>query len=272
MHNTFCLKSIAKLRLYALIFAAILIAGMQQNGFAGDKTTVDAAQTNQLCVALVFSDGPSSMLTPQILQTLSAKNVKATFFPSGALAQSYPGLVRQESVAGHEIGTRAWMPPMTGKLTDDQYRADLTRADQALKMATGKSPKLFAPFDVDFAPEQCEWVNKEFGYQTVYWDVDASMLVSQGPTGLASGIVSRVKPGSIIMMSDMHGVTAQALPLVIDALAAKGYKFVTVSEMAALAPQPVAQQKPLPQSKSLAANHPARSASKTSPFGSLTPP
>ena len=43
-----------------------------------------------------------------------------------------------------------------------------------------------------------------------------------------------VKPGAIIISHDTHKGTIEAMPATLDALLAKGYKFVTVSELLAL--------------------------------------
>jgi len=272
---------ITKTKLSLFIFAALAIAGLQQSVFAGgqaaQKISYDSVPTTQLCVALTFSDGPSQMLTPQVLRILAERHVKATFFPVGEGVQSYPAIVRQEVAEGHEVGSRAWSRPMMANLTDEQWRADLARADHALKAVTGKSPKLFSPFSTDFTAAQCEWVNREFGYQVILWNVDAVSMKEQGAAAIASSIVAQVKPGSIIQMTDAHSVPVEALPLVIDALAARGCKFVTVPELIAAGNADMAaQHRQIAQSKSMAANRAARSSAPAQddshPFGTMEPP
>jgi len=51
---------------------------------------------------------------------------------------------------------------------------------------------------------------------------------------VASRIISAVRPGSIILSHDIHSQTVDAMPKVFDTLLAKGYKFVTVSELIAM--------------------------------------
>jgi len=46
-----------------------------------------------------------------------------------------------------------------------------------------------------------------------------------------SEILKQTKPGSIVLSHDIHAATIDAMPATLDALVAKGYKFVTVSEL-----------------------------------------
>lgn len=59
-------------------------------------------------VYLTFDDGPSSNITPQILQILESENVKATFFVLGSRAELYPELVKQEYETGHYIANHGY--------------------------------------------------------------------------------------------------------------------------------------------------------------------
>ena len=60
-----------------------------------------------------------------------------------------------------------------------------------------------------------------------------------------------VRPGSIILSHDIHSQTVDAMPKVFDTLLAKGYKFVTVSELIAMDKGPA---KPKAASTPAAAN------------------
>jgi peptidoglycan/xylan/chitin deacetylase (PgdA/CDA1 family) len=57
---------------------------------------------------LTFDDGPSSSVTPQILEILKNEGVKATFFVLGSRAELYPELVKQEYDEGHYIANHGY--------------------------------------------------------------------------------------------------------------------------------------------------------------------
>ena len=68
------------------------------------------------------------------------------------------------------------------------------------------------------------------------WDVepDSYRDVAASAPGIASHVVERVRPGSVVLLHVWHGTrqtSRAAVPMIIDALQAKGYRFVTVSEL-----------------------------------------
>jgi hypothetical protein len=61
--------------------------------------------------------------------------------------------------------------------------------------------------------------------------------------------VNEAKPGSIILAHDIHPPTIEAMPETFDELQAKGFKFVTVTELLAMA-------RPIPPKPAAASNAP----------------
>ncbi len=57
---------------------------------------------------LTFDDGPSSNVTPQILDILKEQDVKATFFVLGSRVELYPDLVKREYEEGHYIANHGY--------------------------------------------------------------------------------------------------------------------------------------------------------------------
>ena len=216
------------------VFLMVMVA--QTVVFAGprapEKISYDSVPITQPCVALTFTDGPSSMLTPQVLKILADRNIKATFFVVGESALSHPDILKQEMAAGHEIGSRSWSHSLFGgQESDQQLLSDLERTDQAIRTATGSSPHYFCPFDTTFSDVQCDTVFKQFAYKVIYWSVDSLAAKAKGAAGIANAVISQAKPGSIILSSDIDSSCVQALPMVIDTLTSKGFKFVTVPEL-----------------------------------------
>src|SRR5271154_3860476 len=132
------------------------------------KISYDSVPMTQPFVAITFEDGPSPMLTPQVLKILSDRNIKATFFAVGESAQAHPEIIRQEVVAGHEVGSRSWEHSAFAKPSDAAWHGDMARTDQALKLAMGRAPRFFCPFDTDFTAQESSQVNRDFGYQVIF--------------------------------------------------------------------------------------------------------
>ena len=57
---------------------------------------------------LTFDDGPSSAVTPKILDTLKKENIKATFFVLGTMVKSNPDILKRENDEGHYIANHGY--------------------------------------------------------------------------------------------------------------------------------------------------------------------
>lgn len=57
---------------------------------------------------LTFDDGPSSNITPQVLDILKRENVPATFFLVGARVKLYPELVKRAYEEGHYLANHGY--------------------------------------------------------------------------------------------------------------------------------------------------------------------
>ncbi len=66
---------------------------------------------------------------------LAAHNVKATFFTLGWLAEQRPELVQRLVADGHEIASAGYVPQDARRLSPQEFRDDLERANQALLAA-----------------------------------------------------------------------------------------------------------------------------------------
>ena len=63
------------------------------------------------------------------------------------------------------------------------------------------------------------------------WDVDSLDWKDLSAADIASRIVESVSSGSIILCHNNGLHTAEALPIVIDTLRAKGFEFVPIGEL-----------------------------------------
>jgi peptidoglycan/xylan/chitin deacetylase (PgdA/CDA1 family) len=202
-------------------------------------------------IAMTFDDGPSEKLTPKLLQLLAARHIKATFFVLGENVAQYPDVVARAAKEGHEIASHSWSHPNFFKLSDEALRSQLRRTDDAIKQATGQRPTLMRPPYGNITARQKRWIHDEFGYQIIMWDVDPLDWKRPGPQVVSNRILKETRAGSIVLSHDIHPGTIEAMPATLDQLEAKGFKFVTVSELISLAtPEP---PKPAPAAKTTSA-------------------
>jgi peptidoglycan/xylan/chitin deacetylase (PgdA/CDA1 family) len=211
-------------------------------------------------IAMTFDDGPSATLTPKLLDLLAAHHIKATFFVIGENVAEHPEIVARAAREGHEIGNHSWSHPNFGKMSDDSVRSQLRRTDDAIRSATGSRPTLMRPPYGSITPREKHWIHDEFGYRVILWDVDPLDWKRPGPAVVRNRILKETQPGSIVLSHDIHPATIEAMPSTLDALEAKGFKFVTVSELIRMAtPKP---SHPSPQA---GGNPPANATPSPSP-------
>jgi peptidoglycan-N-acetylglucosamine deacetylase len=203
-------------------------------------------------VALTFDDGPNSKLTPKLLDLLGTHHIKATFFVIGQNVAENPEIVARAAYEGHEIGNHSWSHPNLGKMSDEAARRELQKTEDAIRNAIGNRPILMRPPYGSITARQKKWINHEFGYKIIMWDVDPLDWKRPGPAAVCNRIVRNTRAGSIILSHDIHPGTIEAMPATIDQLEAKGFKFVTVSELISMAlpetPKPAPRSTPTGES------------------------
>lgn len=214
----------------------------------GPQVTFNSVYVDGQYIAMTFDDGPSATLTPKLLDLLAARKIKATFFVVGQCAAEFPAIVARAAREGHEIANHSWSHPDLSRMSDESVRRELQKTDDAIKSATGVRPTLMRPPYGSLNARQKAWIHESFGYRVIIWDVDPLDWKRPGASVVTSRIVNATRPGSIILSHDIHPPTIAAMPATFEQLQAKGFKFVTVSELLAMArpapPKPAATPRP----------------------------
>lgn len=197
----------------------------------GMQATVTRIAMDQPLVALTFDDGPHATLTPQLLDFLAVNNIRATFYPIGHRAARHPQLLRRIAEEGHEIGNHTWSHPSLFGYSDRDVLDQIDRAAQVVRDATGLTPVTMRPPYGDLYPRQRLMLHAARGLPTVLWSVDPEDWRRPGSSVVTDRIVSRSHPGDVVLAHDIHGPTVRAMPATVAGLAARGFRFVTVSEL-----------------------------------------
>ncbi len=198
---------------------------------AGAKLAYSQVNITQPVLAMTFDDGPSPALTPKLLDILKERNIKATFFVVGRNAKAYPDIIRRMVAEGHEIGNHTWTHPSLTSRSDDQIRSELQQSEDALVAAANYRPHLIRPPYGAINARIKQLMFSEFGYSTIMWSVDPQDWRRPGVGVVTSRLVNGAHPGAIMLAHDIHAATITAMPGVFDQLLAKGYQFVTVSQL-----------------------------------------
>ena len=204
-------------------------------------------------VALTFDDGPDPRWTPKILDILKEKQAPATFFVIGQNMQKRPDIVQREVAEGHDVGGHSWTHPNIGETPLPQVQVELNATQRLFEVLTGRSMRLFRPpYFGDAEPSTPHEVAplviaQTLGYMTVGLRIDPDDWQKPTPQQIIDRTLDRLdnpgdRPGQVVLLHDAGGDrshTVEALPGLIDAIRARGYKLVTVGELAGMTPEQV---------------------------------
>lgn len=178
-------------------------------------------------VALTFDDGPSKY-TDRILDTLAKYNGKATFFVVGNNVGAHADVLKRAYDMGMEIGNHTMTHPNLKSLSEDAVNRELTGAANKISDIIGVKPTLLRPPYGNYNST----VSSVSGTPLILWSIDTLDWKTRNADKTVSCVLNEVKDGSIILMHDLYDATAAAAERIIPELTKRGYRLVTVSELA----------------------------------------
>jgi peptidoglycan/xylan/chitin deacetylase (PgdA/CDA1 family) len=234
----------AALRLTAVILVALALVGLgafrlsKARGVQLAGELVTHVDTGEKVVALTFDDGPQSAYTQSVIDTLVAHDAKGTFFVTGSDAAASPDSLRALVAAGEEIGNHTWSHPRLLAMSQAAIASEIERTDAVIRAAGYGGPIFVRPPNgkrLLAAP----WYLWRHGRITVMWSLEPDSIpsIADDPDAMVAYVREHVRPGDIVLMHVMYAsrsASRAALPRVLEALAADGYRFVTVSQLLAL--------------------------------------
>ncbi len=186
-------------------------------------------------VALTLDDGPHPTLTPRILDVLARHGATATFFVLGSRVSAHPEVARAVVEAGHELGNHGWDDTAAVLATREAFRRDLDRTQAAVREATGREPLVTRPGSGWVRPVQVRDAAAR-GLDTVLGSLAVRDATVAGVEAELRFVLDRVQPGSVLVLHEgernREGVV-DLLDRLLPALAARGYRLVTLSQLRA---------------------------------------
>lgn len=185
---------------------------------------------SQPIIALTFDDGPNTVITPEVLDTLEENGAVGTFF---LIAQNITPesaeVVRRAKAMGCDIENHSLTHGFMDRMTEEQIRAEVQACTDKIVEITGEAPRFFRPPYIA--------VN-----QLMYDVIDLTFICGVGcedwvPTVTAQERIDRVlaaaEDGQIVLLHDMEGNrnTADALKVIVPELKKRGFRFVTCAQL-----------------------------------------
>ena len=178
-------------------------------------------------MVLTFDDGPHPEGTPAVLRALG--EARAVFFMVGEQVERYPSLAAEVAAAGHEIALHGYRHVNQMRVTPGWLSRDLQRGADAIAAATGQVPRLYRPPYGIFTPAGLALARRH--YDLLLWSkwgrdwrsrTTGEEIASLATWNLARGDVILLHDADWYSASGSHRRTAEAVPLVLEALERAG--------------------------------------------------
>lgn len=183
--------------------------------------------------AVTFDDGPSQF-TGQLLDTLQAEGVRATFFVLGRQVERHPDLIQRMVREGHEVGSHSYSHPNFRKLSPAEQWWQLSRTTELLQ-ELGANPVSFRPPYGKYS-DLTTGIATDLGMSIVLWSSD-SQDWKRRPVDYSQMRTTTGRPSlpgqmhGIFLFHDIRRATVEDAALIIATLRAGGcQRFVTVQE------------------------------------------
>ena len=181
-------------------------------------------------VALTFDDGPDPEHTPRVLDELSRKDVRGTFFVIGHKAAKHPDLVRRIVAEGHALGNHSYFHSNPTQTSTRQLASEIRLTQSLLENLSGNRVSLFRPpfGKLSFGKLCAVWKESN---TVVLWDVDPRDFLAETAQSLNRWCESyQPYDGNIVLLHDDRPFTAELVSRLIDRIRSRNLGFQRVTD------------------------------------------
>lgn len=220
--------------------AAVAVCAVVFSGSLSASVQTAAAQSRQLPIYSVKRDDNKASIsfdaawgnedTQQLIDILAKYQVKATFFVVGGWVDKYPESVKALADAGHEVMNHSNTHPYMTKLSSQGMLDEVNACADKVEKVTGVRPKLFRPPYGDYNDTLIRTLN-ENGFYGIQWSVDSLDWKELPASEITQRVTGKIEAGSIVLFHNAAKHTPEALPGILEAIAAKGIELVPISQL-----------------------------------------
>ncbi|MBC7531486.1 MAG: polysaccharide deacetylase family protein [Oligoflexus sp.] len=201
--------------------------------------TFSSGQNASGRVALTFDDGPDPRYTPQILDYLDREGIRAAFFVVGSRVAQYPDLVREIVARGHVVGNHSYHHGFNFHFSlRKAFHRDLDAFDLVMHKAIGRHCRLFRAPQGIRTPLLAD-VLRDRKLDCIGWQARGFDSVRKSSDRILQSIIHDLASGSIVLLHDGGGLggseeraaTLKTLPLLIEAIRARGLAFERLDKL-----------------------------------------
>lgn len=189
---------------------------------------------------LTFDDGPTTSVTPKILDILKEQNVKATFFVIGKSVEAHPEIVKRAYKEGHYIANHGYSHNNSKLYKSlDSFKNEIEKTDLAIGKALGKDdycshifrfPNGFMSSNYKSKKKEAAKLLSQMNYAYIDWNcLNNDSIKKYSSSQLLNNLKKSCKNKNtlVVLMHDTKDVSNSSLVLEdsISYLKSQGYTF-----------------------------------------------
>ena len=176
-------------------------------------------------VYLTFDDGPDSVNTVSVINTLLEYDVSATFFFTGENIRRHGDVVMLAHEAGFSLGLHGYSHTSFHELTAEEIISELNENNDLLEAITGERSKIVRPPYGAVESSEIETING-MDLSIYLWSLDTLDWAQSDANEILRNIKENIRPGDIILMHAFSGqrLVPEILPAIIEFLRDEGFE------------------------------------------------
>jgi peptidoglycan/xylan/chitin deacetylase (PgdA/CDA1 family) len=183
-------------------------------------------------VALTFHGAGDPSLTRTVLRIAAEHSAGLTVLAVGSWLDGNRALATAILDGGHDLGNHTWSHLPMRRLSSAEARREVSRAAALLTSLTGSGGSWFRPSGTPRSTGTIRRAAAASGYhRCLAYDVDPLDYTDPGSALVASRVHRDAVSGSIVSLHLGHPGTVAALPVILDSLARRGLRAVTVTDL-----------------------------------------
>jgi peptidoglycan/xylan/chitin deacetylase (PgdA/CDA1 family) len=203
-------------------------AASEEIVYTGVPYTADGSP--QVNLSFDVQGDPGQLM--KILDILDQYGVRTTFFVQGEWMEQYPEATQEIARRGHELGNHSWTHLNFSEMTAEEVTKELEDTEALVQELTGQTTKPY--FRPPFGSRSTLSLKTAYdlGYTTIIWTYGADEW-RDGATAqtIYDNVYGNKAPGALYYTHTDRQIIIDALPRVIEAFQADGYKLVTAGEI-----------------------------------------
>jgi Predicted xylanase/chitin deacetylase len=227
-----------KLSFFIIVFLICTFMMGNKFGFEESKSRTAFSNINNKVIYLTFDDGPSSIVTNEILNILKQHHVKATFFVVGRMIEGRETVLRRIYNEGHSIGLHTYSHKHSQiYANEDQFIKEMIKTSEEIQKVIGIQPNI-----IRFPYGSNPYLNNTFlkklhtyNFKVYDWNVSISdgIRPNTSPELFTREAITRGNgiPYVVFLMhcNNTNVNTYKALPHIIQHYKKLGYEFRSIT-------------------------------------------